>query len=104
MALVGPRPDTPEGWAVVDPDIRAKILSVKPGMFGISGLLFFDEEKLLALGGVIASELYWTKIRPMKFILDSFYVDNKSWSLDLVLIYLGIKTVIKEYIKHGRNI
>ncbi len=99
MNLVGPRPDTEQGWSVVPEDIKNKLLSVKPGLFGISGLLFFHEESMLAKA-VNPEHLFWTQIRPMKFILDSFYVENKCWTLDIALIYLGIKTVIKEF--YGR--
>lgn len=98
MALVGPRPETPEGVRPIPEDIRNKILSVKPGLFGIAGLFFFHEETLLSASGY--PELtFWTKIKPMKFILECFYVENKCLSLDFVLIYLGVKTVIKEFLK-----
>lgn len=104
MALVGPRPDTLAGWAVIEPEIRRKILSVKPGLFGISGVFFFNEEKILAMAGSGATQVFWTRIKPMKFVLDSFYVENKCWSLDLLLVYLGVKTVFKEFLKYGRKI
>lgn len=104
MSLVGPRPDSEKGWSVVDPEIKAKMLSVKPGLFGIAGLFFFEEEKILAMASLGATEVYWKRVRPMKFILDAFYVENKCFILDFTLIYLGVKTVLKEFLHHGKNI
>jgi lipopolysaccharide/colanic/teichoic acid biosynthesis glycosyltransferase len=101
MAIVGPRPDTEDGWKVVPEDIRKNLLSIKPGLFGISGLLFFNEEFMLSKA-TNPELLFWTQIRPMKFVLDSFYVENKCWTLDIALIYLGVKTVIKEFLINGK--
>lgn len=101
MGLVGPRPDTEDGWAVVPDDIKNKILSIKPGLFCMTGVFFFHEEKILAQTSDPAYT-YWTQIRPMKFMLDCFYVENKCWTLDFVVIYLAVKTVIKELL-HGRR-
>lgn len=94
MALVGPRPETEEGWRFIPQHIKDKILSIKPGMFGIAGIHFFDEERLLAQSHD-PEELFWTKIKPMKFVLECFYVENKCFSLDIWLVWQGVKTAIK---------
>ena len=46
LSLVGPRPETEDGWKFIPQHIKDKILSVKPGMFGLAGIHFFDEERL----------------------------------------------------------
>ena len=94
MSLVGPRPETEDGWRHTPNHIKDKILSIKPGMFGIAGIHFFDEERMLAESDD-PEELFWTKIKPMKFVLECFYVENKCLSLDIWLIYQGVKTALK---------
>lgn len=98
MSLVGPRPETEEGWACIPEHIKEKILSVKPGMFGLAGIYFFNEEQWLAESQT-PEEDFWTKIKPMKFILESFYVENKCFSLDLWIVWQGFKTAIREAVK-----
>src|ERR1051326_3877827 len=47
MALIGPRPEEARSLRHLPEDIQQKLLSVKPGLFGLSGIYFMDEEKLL---------------------------------------------------------
>lgn len=94
MAFVGPRPEEASTMALFPEDIRSKLLSVKPGWFGIGGLFFIDEEKFLAQSADPHKD-YWEKIKPMKLTLDFFYINNKCISLDLWVIYQGLKIGFK---------
>ena len=94
MSLVGPRPEEAKTIAIYPPDIREKLLSVKPGMFGMGGLFFINEEQALTSSDDPHRD-YWEKIKPMKLTLDFFYIDNKCLSLDLWVIWQGLKIGIK---------
>ena len=80
MSLIGPRPDVPESVALYSASERRR-LEVKPG---ITGLWQVNGRSTLTL-------------REM-FVLDNFYVDNKSLLLDLRIL---IKTVFVVIIMRG---
>ena len=94
MALVGPRPEEAKQISILPEDIRNKLLSVKPGLFGLSGLYFMDEEHLLKNSTDPMSD-YWTKIRPIKLTLDFFYIDNRGLLFDLWIIFQCLKVALK---------
>ena len=48
MSLVGPRPEVPQFVAAYPPELRAKVLSVRPGITDPASLQFRDESTLLA--------------------------------------------------------
>lgn len=98
MSIVGPRPMEKRTLSVIPEEIKEKILSVKPGLSDLSSLYFFDEERLLQYSEN-KTEDYWTRIAPMKFVLQCFYVDNKSFSLDLWIIFATLKKILKEVLK-----
>ena len=97
--LVGPRPDFQEAYDVMPDYAKKIILSVKPGLTSLSSIHFFDEESLLQEAGEDKYKNYWTKIKPAKILLDTFYIQNKCWPLDLAIIYMTFKKIIYEAIK-----
>ena len=48
MSVVGPRPEVPRYVAAYPPELRAKVLSVRPGITDPASLQFRDESTLLA--------------------------------------------------------
>ena len=90
MSLVGPRPLEYKTSTLYPRDTVRKLLSVKPGMFGLAGIYFMDEERLLQLSQDPQKD-YWEKIAPIKLALDFFYIENKCFSLDLWIVWHGIK-------------
>ncbi len=85
MSLVGPRPEDPQiaaGWTA---EVRAEILSVRPGITSPASILYHDEEKLLASADVMRD--YLGHILPDKLRLDRLYVRNRSFFSDLDLIF-----------------
>ena len=98
MSLVGPRPDFQESYDIMPDYVKEKILSVKPGMTSLASIYFYDEEELLQKEGDKLKN-YWTIIKPIKILLDCFYVENKCFLLDLVILWLTFKKVIKSFFK-----
>ena len=71
MSLVGPRAEKPEKVDLSDPDWQ-KVLSVKPGLFGLGGLTFLDKYNQTSVRDRIQPEVY--------------YVDNRSFLLDTKIL------------------
>ena len=94
MRIVGPRPDFQEAYDVM-PDYAKKILlSVKPGCTSLSSVHFFNEERLLQ-AGEDKYKNYWTRVKPAKILLDTFYIQNRCFLLDMAVLYLTAKKVIR---------
>lgn len=90
MNLVGPRPMEAKTLNAYPGHVAKKLLSVRPGLFGLAGIYFLDEEHLLSLSEDPQKD-YWEKILPMKIALDFFYIDNRGILFDLWIIYNCIK-------------
>ena len=94
MAWFGPRANFQEFWDIAPEHIKKKILSVKPGLLSPASLYFHDEEKLLQ-GYEDKYKTYYTVVQPMKFALDSFYIEHRCVLLNLALIWITIKVLTK---------
>lgn len=92
IALVGPRPDEERNINVIPEEYRKVILSIKPGLVDLASIYFYDEEKWL--NQLKDPYLYWTSIKPIKILLQFFYVQNKCLLLDVAVLYMTIKKVI----------
>ena len=78
MSLVGPRPLPPEHAAALAPAARAQLLSVRPGITGVSALAFLADDEVL--GDVADAErLYRERVLPAKVALELDYL--RRWSL-----------------------
>lgn len=95
MRLVGPRPDFQETYDIMPDYAKKTLLSIKPGCTSLSSIHFFDEEKLLQEAGEDKYKNYYTKVKPAKILLDTFYIQNKCVLLDLAVLYLTVKKIIK---------
>jgi lipopolysaccharide/colanic/teichoic acid biosynthesis glycosyltransferase len=71
MSLVGPRPEHPE-FVATRPDDYRDILSVRPGITGLSQLAFADESRVLESGDLV--RVYLDRILPQKCALDRLYI------------------------------
>lgn len=94
LRVVGPRPDFQETYNVMPDYAKKVILSIKPGLTSLSSVHFFDEEILLQEAGEDKYKNYWTRVKPAKILLDTFYIQNRCWPLDLAIIYLTIKKIL----------
>ena len=98
MGIVGVRPELPEAIEIIPKEIRKILLSKKPGLTSLSSIHFSDEEFLLQMSDDQARD-YHEKIKPLKIALDVFYIQNKNWLLDLAIIYMTAKLMLRRILK-----
>ena len=85
MSLVGPRPEVPRYVALYPAELRALVLSVRPGITDPASLSFRNESELLAQAADPERE-YVEVAMPMKLGLAADYVRNASLMGDIRLI------------------
>lgn len=93
MSLVGPRPEVPLYVNMITEGEKKIILSVRPGITDLASLWNFHEGEILK-GSSDPEKTYMEKIRPEKIRLQIEYVKNRSFLLDLKIIF---KTIIKVF-------
>ena len=94
MNIVGVRPELPEFIHLIPKDIRKILLSKKPGLTSLSSIHFVDEELLLQQGTDHDLD-YHTKIKPLKILLDVFYIKHRNWLLDVWIIFKTVGIVLR---------
>jgi lipopolysaccharide/colanic/teichoic acid biosynthesis glycosyltransferase len=92
MALVGPRPEVPRYVAHYTPEQR-EVLSVLPGITGITQNRFRHEEALLRDADDPES-LYIQEILPAKLALDLGYVRSHSAWTDLRVLFATLGRIL----------
>ena len=91
MSVVGPRPVMKVSFEAYPKEIQKVIYNVKPGLTGIGSIIFRDEEKLITDVKNNDGDLwdfYKNTIYPFKGNLELWYQNNKSFILDMKLIFL----------------
>lgn len=88
MSVVGPRPLTRDTYEMIPEEIRARTVKLVPGLTGVGSLVFRDEERYIAARPNDFREFYRTEIAPFKGRLELWYLENRSFWLDLKLIFL----------------
>ena len=86
MSIVGPRPLVKNQYRIFPAEAILKIKRLKPGITGIGSIIFRDEEKYLNNSNFDSQDFYKNQIVPYKAILESWYYDNASIRLDVLLI------------------
>ena len=86
MSLVGPRPEDP---AIVerDPDLFAEVMTVRPGITGLSQLAFAKEAEILDPTDRMGH--YRRRILPQKLALDGVYVTHRTLWKDIKILMDG---------------
>jgi len=92
MSLVGPRPNVKREVDLYTDDEKL-LLSVAPGITDFASNVFADEGEILA-GRKDPDLSYNQLIRPWKSRLGLFYVNNRSFWLDIRLIVLTMWTMV----------
>lgn len=92
MSLVGPRPEDPAFVKNWPEDVKAEVLSIRPGMTSPASVIFRDEEDLL--GGSSVLDDYLKSILPEKLRLDQLYVRNYNFLGDLDVIFMTMVMLI----------
>ena len=91
MSIVGPRPVMKVSFESYPDKVQKVIYNVKPGLTGIGSIIFRDEEELISEvknNGGDVWEFYKGKIYPFKGELEIWYQNNKSFILDIKLMFL----------------
>ena len=91
MSLVGPRPEVKMYVDTMTKEEKDIILSVRPGITDLASLWDFHEGEVLK-GSPDPEKTYMEKIRPKKIQLQLEYIKNRSFLLDLKIIF---KTISK---------
>jgi lipopolysaccharide/colanic/teichoic acid biosynthesis glycosyltransferase len=89
ISLVGPRPLVTKTFTAYNEEVQSKIYNVKPGLTGIASIIFRDEESIIsAVTDEDPHEFYTRVIAPYKGELEIWYQSNRSFLLDLQLIFM----------------
>jgi lipopolysaccharide/colanic/teichoic acid biosynthesis glycosyltransferase len=101
MSIVGPRPEDP-GFVALHAAVYEHILTVKPGITGLSQLAFAEEHKILDEDDLIAD--YVQRILPQKIGLDTMYADSYSIRTDLgILCWTAIALLLRRPVAVHRS-
>jgi lipopolysaccharide/colanic/teichoic acid biosynthesis glycosyltransferase len=92
MSLVGPRPEDPGFVNAYADDFHQGILTVKPGIVGLSQLAFADEARALKESDPVAH--YLEVLLPQKMRLDRLYATRASVLFDLRILFWTFVTVV----------
>ena len=93
MSVVGPRPEVPHYVEQYNPEQR-KVLAVRPGLTDYASLHFVNESELLAKAENPEAE-YVNTIMPHKLRLSLSYIENRSFFLDLKIIFQTLAKIIR---------
>lgn len=94
MSMVGPRPEVPRYVALYPPDVRAEVLSVRPGITDLASVQYRSESALLGASSDPQST-YVHVILPAKLALCQRYVRERSFWLDLRIIAMTLDILFK---------
>lgn len=92
MSVVGPRPNLRNGGVDRYTAEEMRLLSLRPGITDLASIVFSDEGEILK-DSADPDALYDCVIRPWKSRLALIYVDNRSFLLDLRLIWLTVLAI-----------
>lgn len=92
MSVIGPRPETSDHIEYYTPEQR-QVLSIKPGIAGMTQLEYRDEEQKLK-GQSDPDAYYINVLMPEKLKIDLNYLAKQSLFLDLKLFLKTILAVI----------
>lgn len=88
MQFVGPRPNV-ESEISLYTKVESEILSIKPGITDISSIVFSDLNTILKDSQNVNLD-YNQLVRPWKSRLALLYIKNRSFKLDLELMFLTV--------------
>jgi hypothetical protein len=98
MSLIGPRPEDPH-FVKFYTEAQRRVLSVRPGMVGLSQILGRDELESYPEGLKDTEAYYVRHILPDKLERDLEYVARASLWLDLSLLARGIWATVRGAVK-----
>jgi lipopolysaccharide/colanic/teichoic acid biosynthesis glycosyltransferase len=93
MSIVGPRPEV-EYYVEMYTNEQRKVLTVKPGITDWASIKYINENELLAKS-TQPEKLYVEVVMPDKLKINSEYIDNGSFLLDLKIIWFTLRKIFK---------
>ncbi len=101
MSLVGPRPED-ACFVELDRAGFSRVLSVRPGITGLSQLAFAKEGDILDQDAPV--DHYVARILPQKIALDSFYAEKRTLAMDIrVLLWTCIAVICRRDVAVHRS-
>jgi lipopolysaccharide/colanic/teichoic acid biosynthesis glycosyltransferase len=95
MSLVGPRPEVPRYVAQYPPDLRDRVLAVRPGITDPASLAYIDEARLLAAAADPERE-YVQVILPTKLQHAAEYAEQASLTTDLAVLWRTLRLLLRQ--------
>lgn len=83
MSIIGPRPEDPV-FVALHAEAYERILTVRPGITGISQLSFAEEHKILDENDTVGD--YVSRILPQKVELDTLYAETPRMRVDVAVL------------------
>lgn len=93
MSIVGPRPEVPKYVALYSAE-QKKVLTVRPGLTDYASLEYFEEQKILGQAAD-PERAYIEEVMPKKLILNLKYIAERTFWLDLKLIFRTIGRIFR---------
>jgi lipopolysaccharide/colanic/teichoic acid biosynthesis glycosyltransferase len=101
MSLVGPRPED-ETFVAEHSGAYERILSVRPGITGLSQLAFAKECEILDATDRLGD--YRRRLLPQKIAIDTLYATNRSAAMDLrILLWTPVAVVARRDVAVARE-
>jgi lipopolysaccharide/colanic/teichoic acid biosynthesis glycosyltransferase len=101
MSLVGPRPEVAE-FVGLHRDSYEEILSVRPGITGLSQIAFAEECRILDPDDPVGH--YVNRILPQKVGLDELYVSRRSVAFNTrILLWTAVAVVLRRPVAVHRD-
>ncbi len=95
MSLVGPRPEVPKYVAQYPPQLREKILSVRPGITDETAIIWRKESEILA-ARADPERAYIEEILPQKLASYARYVDHHSLASDVAILWRTLRALFSK--------
>jgi lipopolysaccharide/colanic/teichoic acid biosynthesis glycosyltransferase len=88
MSVVGPRPEVPKYVQMYTPEQR-KVLQALPGLTDYASIQFINEQSILGAASD-PEKTYITEVMPQKLALNLQYITDRTFFLDIKLIFKTI--------------
>ena len=95
MSIIGRRPTVQEHFDFYDEDVKNILSKFKPGLSGISSIVFRDEQRYFTYKTPEENKKYYREqIAPFKGELELWYCQNQSIIFDILLIIVTISSLL----------
>ena len=104
MSIIGRRPTVKEHFNFYDEEVKNIISKFKPGLSGISSIVFRDEEKYFIYKDPAENKNFYEKeIAPYKGKLELWYCRKQSTLTDLLLVIITLLSLVSPSLRIYNN-